>query len=145
MPEADTASPGRTLEDSIRDDLKEGGEVARAYLRQTWLSRAISTLGEARRAAGLTQAEVAERMGSSQSAVARWERDDIGSISLRRYVDFMLACDAFPMDVEYRPFETARALLFANPDTRCTADLCDSNLRSAEAPSPQQRVLEAAG
>ena len=29
---------------------------------------------EARRRAGLTQAELAERLGTSQSAVARWER-----------------------------------------------------------------------
>jgi transcriptional regulator with XRE-family HTH domain len=32
---------------------------------------------EARHRAGLTQAELAQRLGKSQSAIARWERDDV--------------------------------------------------------------------
>lgn len=43
--------------------------------------RALNTLGsgrlirEARRLAGLTQAELARRLGTTQSAVSNWERD----------------------------------------------------------------------
>lgn len=32
---------------------------------------------EARHRAGLTQVELAQRLGKSQSAIARWERDDV--------------------------------------------------------------------
>jgi transcriptional regulator with XRE-family HTH domain len=38
------------------------------------MSRGGDLIREARRRAGLTQAELAERVGTTQSAVARWER-----------------------------------------------------------------------
>jgi transcriptional regulator with XRE-family HTH domain len=38
------------------------------------MSRGGDLIREARRRAGLTQAEVAERVGTTQSAIARWER-----------------------------------------------------------------------
>ena len=46
-------------------------------------------LADARRAAGLSQTEVAARMGTSQSAVARLERGeaDVRLSTLQRYAD----------------------------------------------------------
>jgi transcriptional regulator with XRE-family HTH domain len=70
-----------------------------AFLRQAWLARAIASLRDARVNAELTQTEVAGRLGTTQSAIARLERDDSGSISLHRYIDFALACGAAPFDV----------------------------------------------
>lgn len=84
------------LDDAIQDMLDEGGETARAYLRQRWLSSALDALIEARRAAGFTQAEVATALGTTQSAIARLEHADDGGMSLRRYVDYAIACGAFP-------------------------------------------------
>ncbi len=47
-------------------------------------------LAELRRAAGLTQAQVAAAMGTAQPNVSRLERgtvDEIGTATLRRYVE----------------------------------------------------------
>ena len=63
------------------------------------LTHAALTLFHARRAAGLTQAEVAERLGTSQPAIARLERDFSGSMSLRRFVDYCLACGVAPLNI----------------------------------------------
>src|SRR5947208_378170 len=100
MSESGMAAEPETLEDVIRQDLTQSDATAAAFLRQSWVSRAITALWEMRRTAGLTQTEVADRMGTKQSVVARWERGDEGGISLRRYVDFALACGALPMDIE---------------------------------------------
>lgn len=69
------------------------------YLRQAWLARAIAGLRDARLNAGLTQSEVASRLGTTQSAIARLERDDSGSISLHRFIDYALACGTVPFDL----------------------------------------------
>lgn len=67
---------------------------------------ALSTLGsgrlirEARRLAGLTQAELARRLGTTQSAVSNWERDrDIPRVdTLARILE---AC-GFEADMTFR-------------------------------------------
>ncbi|WP_327142435.1 helix-turn-helix domain-containing protein [Nocardia sp. NBC_01327] len=50
-------------------------------------ARLIAELAERRRAAGLSQTEVAARMGTSQSAVARLETEnvDVRTSTLQRY------------------------------------------------------------
>lgn len=61
---------------------------------------------EARQAAGLTQAELAERMGVSQAQVARLEKrgyDGYSLTSLRRYVAAL--GDGFRLEVSIRPVE----------------------------------------
>jgi transcriptional regulator with XRE-family HTH domain len=47
---------------------------------------------EARLRAGLTQAQLAERLGKAQSVIARWERDDV-SPSLETVREVVRACD----------------------------------------------------
>jgi transcriptional regulator with XRE-family HTH domain len=46
---------------------------------------------EARLRAGLTQAELGERLGKAQSVIARWERDDV-SPSLETLRDVVRGC-----------------------------------------------------
>lgn len=46
---------------------------------------------EARQRAGLTQVELAARLGKAQSVIARWERDDV-SPSLETVRDIIRAC-----------------------------------------------------
>ncbi len=52
---------------------------------------------EARERAGLTQQQLAEKLGTSQRAIARWERD---SIALRPDQLFVLA-DALSVSLDY--------------------------------------------
>jgi transcriptional regulator with XRE-family HTH domain len=60
---------------------------------------------EARKRAGLTQAELAERAGTTQSAVARWERGyvDPGFDTVRR----LLRLCGFHLDVAIHPWDDA--------------------------------------
>jgi ribosome-binding protein aMBF1 (putative translation factor) len=67
-------------------------------------------LVDARQAAGLTQAELAERMGVSQAQVARLEKrgyDGYSLSSLRRYVRAL--GDGFRLEVSIRPVDAEAA------------------------------------
>jgi transcriptional regulator with XRE-family HTH domain len=88
-------------------DEEQGQEFAFEYLKSAFLTEAINALFYMRRQAGLTQAQVAERLNTKQSAVARLEGDSDGGISLRRYVDFALACGMVPHDITFAPLESA--------------------------------------
>src|SRR5262249_54427900 len=62
----------------------------------------------ARRRANLTQKELADRLGTTQPAVARLENDLDGRISLHRFIDYALACDEIPLPIELEPVERVR-------------------------------------
>src|ERR1035438_6354448 len=66
------------------------------YLKSGFVSSSIDQLFHARRQASLTQAEVAERLNTKQAAIARIEADTEGSISFRRFSDFVLECGMVP-------------------------------------------------
>jgi transcriptional regulator with XRE-family HTH domain len=68
-----------------------------------------------RRQAGLTQAQVAERLNTKQSAIARLEGDFDGGMSLRRYVDFALACGMVPHNITFAPLESVISYTIAQP------------------------------
>lgn len=93
-----------TIQDALGDIKSETANLQ--ILKDHFLTNAMVALFEARRGAGLSQEEVARLMGTSQPAVARWEHDLEGSISLRRYVDFAMACGAIPQDVTLEPILT---------------------------------------
>lgn len=76
---------------------------------------------EARRRAGITQTELARRLGTSQSVIARWEsgRDEPSYRNLRRAVQ---AC-GFQIDIRLRPRDEHDSGLIAinlsmSPDQR---------------------------
>jgi DNA-binding XRE family transcriptional regulator len=78
-----------------------------------------------RKAAHLTQAQVAERMHTQQASIARMERDTRGSFNLRRIADYTLACGFIPCnfcdphdpyfpDFHCIPLEEAKQYTLAN-------------------------------
>lgn len=103
-------------------DEKEGEEFSRGFLRASFLSSALDALFYARRRAGLTQAQVAEKLNTKQSAVARLEADVEGAMSLRRYVDFALACGMIPLDFMLIPVDTAIQYTRENPEASLTPE-----------------------
>jgi DNA-binding XRE family transcriptional regulator len=72
-----------------RDKLMANPEFRRGYEREAKKMEVWLALSDARQSAGLTQAELAQRLGVSQAQVARIERRGYESHSLstlRRYV-----------------------------------------------------------
>ena len=89
---------GTSIGDFIREMLADGvSEDIQSYLKAGVLSSAVEALFKARKAANLTQDEVAQRLKTKQPGVVRFEADLGGSMSLRRYVEFALACGKVPL------------------------------------------------
>ncbi len=115
-------------------DEAQGKEFASEYLKSAFLTAAVNALFYMRQQAGLTQAQVAERLNTKQSAVARLEGDFDGGISLHRYVDFALACGMVPHNITFAPLESAISYTIAQPKTPYTQvnyqDWCKANAQS---------------
>lgn len=92
--------------DLVRDDtsLKE-------YLKTDWLIKAMRRLESARKAAGYTPSELAKLLGTTQSAISRSESDMEGTISLRRYADWLFSCNVVPTDFEVNSLQSVRESL----------------------------------
>jgi DNA-binding XRE family transcriptional regulator len=94
--------------DLVQTMLAEDDDAARSYLRRRWIAGSMRTLRRARLKAGLTQQQVADRMNTKQPAIAKLESDTEGGISLRRYIDYLMACGEIPTEIESMPFELFR-------------------------------------
>jgi transcriptional regulator with XRE-family HTH domain len=97
-------------------DEKHGLENAVAYLRSTFLSSAVDALFYARHKAGLTQEQVAQRLGKKQEAIARWEADKDGRMSLRQYFDLAVASGKIPLNIVLEPVEAVRDFVIDLPE-----------------------------
>jgi transcriptional regulator with XRE-family HTH domain len=89
---------------------------------------------EARRRAGLTQAELASRVGTTQSAIARVEQAR-GSPSLEYLTRLLRAC-GFDLDVRLVPYDShdwtlAEQNRLLNPADRLEKMLATARLRGA--------------
>ena len=104
------------IADLARAELVDSDNGGRTLLGRAWLGAVTRELRRARCEAGLSQQEVAERLGTTQSAIARLERDREGRFSVHTLVEYALAIGWFPFDFELAPFETIRALAIAHPD-----------------------------
>lgn len=114
--EQDDVKTVGTVAASLRDLLEQEDDIALEYLAVSFLSSAITALFYARRRAGLTQAQLAERLHTKQSAIARMEADVSGSVSLRRYAEYARACGVVPLDIELEYVDAMRAYASANPE-----------------------------
>ena len=86
-----------------RDELRADPEYQAIYAEEAAKSELWLQLVEARQAAGLTQQQVAERMGVSQAQVARIEKagyDAYTLRTLRRYLDAL--GDEFSLEVSVK-------------------------------------------
>jgi transcriptional regulator with XRE-family HTH domain len=101
-------------------DEKDGQEFAREYLKVDFLATAVDALFYARHQAGLTQEQVAQKLGKKQEAIARWEADIDGKMSLQQYVEIALACDMIPLEMVLAPVDAVRRYIIENPGAPCT-------------------------
>ncbi len=104
-------------------DEKNGLENAITFLRAAFLSSAADALFYARRKAGLTQEQVAQKLGKKQEAIARWEADKEGRMSLRQYFDLALASGRVPLNIVLEPVESVRDFVIDHPEEPQSPDL----------------------
>lgn len=97
-------------------DEKNGLAFAREYLKADFLAAAVDALFYARRQAGLTQEQVAQQLGKKQEAIARWEADKEGRMSLRQYFDLALASGRVPLNMVLEPVESVRNFVINHPE-----------------------------
>src|ERR1700694_1723242 len=98
-----TQKDGRRLYEEDRARMMADPEFRKLYEQEAAKKELWLQLVEARQAAGLTQAEVANRLGVSQAQVARIEKrgyDGYTLTSLRRYVQAL--GDDFTLQVAVR-------------------------------------------
>jgi transcriptional regulator with XRE-family HTH domain len=114
------------------------------------LSSAVDALFHARRKAGFTQEQVAQKLGKKQEAIARWEADDEGRMSLSQYFDLAVASGRIPLNVILEPIESVRDFVLDHPEEIPSPDLYYSWLRqrsesaTVQAPSEEARTVESA-
>ena len=87
--EQKTISPEEAAYLNWRDTLRANPEYQKIYEEEAAKSELWLQLVQARLAAGLTQKQVAERLGVSQAQVARIEKEDYDAYTLttlRKYV-----------------------------------------------------------
>lgn len=98
----------RTIDDVLYDLVVGDKEAAEQHLKDLFIESVVTKLARARSAAGLSQAELAVRLRTTQSVISRTERDYEGAFSLHRIADWLFACDMAPQSLEIQPFSLAR-------------------------------------
>jgi transcriptional regulator with XRE-family HTH domain len=115
-----------TVSDFLSQKLSEDGEnleATREYLMSVFLSSAVDALFDARREAGLTQKQLAQKLGKKQSAIARWEADVDGKMSLRQFIEIAQACGVNPFVMALEPLEHLREFVIDDPEVLPTQEL----------------------
>ena len=115
-----------TVSDFLSQKLSEDGEnleATREYLMSVFLSSAVDALFDARRKAGLTQKQLAHKLGKKQSAIARWEADVDGKMSLRQFIEIAQACGVNPFAMVLEPLEHLREFVIDDPEVLPTQEL----------------------
>ena len=118
-PDEELLDDAGTLDDAVRGFLAEDEESCRAYLKESWLAAVMAELRRARQRAGLTQADLAERMGTKQPSIARLERAE--DTTLGRLWDYLYACGEAPTEIETVPVAGHAGFVEACPSDERTA------------------------
>jgi transcriptional regulator with XRE-family HTH domain len=135
----------RTIADFLIQKLKDekhGLENAVAFLKAAFLSSAVDSLFYARRKAGLTQEQVGRKLGKKQAAIARWEADKEGKMSLSQYFDLAVACGKVPLTIALEPIENVRDFIVDHPEEAPVPELYYSWLKQRPVPVTVQTVAE---
>ena len=139
MPQDEDIQVVGTMTDYLIEKLmdeEQNQEFAFDYFKSAFVTSAVNALFYMRRQAGLTQAQVAERLNTKQSAIARLEGDFDGGISLRRYVDFALSCGMVPHNITFAPLQSVISYTIAQPKVPYTQVNYQEWLKENSQPTP---------
>lgn len=123
-----------SLEDAFADVIRTGDEARDEVLFQRWYRGLLDRAILARHHAGLTQADIAEAMGTTQSAIARLENDTAGGTSARRLWNYLVACGLLPL-AETRKTDHVYQALQADPAVALMAVALDAHATAEAEPA----------
>ena len=86
----------------VLDSALQNSEFREGYVEELEKLRIVDSLIQLRERRGLTQAELARRMGVSQSFIARLESGQTHNFTLETLVKFSIALDSH-LQVQFRP------------------------------------------
>lgn len=99
-----------------RDELRADPEYQKVYEEEAAKSALWLQLVEARLAAGLTQVQVAKRLGVSQAQVARIEKEDYDAYTLTTLRKYVAALgEGFSLEVTIRTPQTSQEEVSHHP------------------------------
>jgi len=96
-----------TLEESILEDIGTEVDKAVAFLVEEFVRDTVLGLRRLRVQENLSQAELAQKLHTTQSGISRSELDTSGGLTLRRLAHWMVACGAVPREVVSIPASRA--------------------------------------
>ena len=111
------------MRSALEKSVTSNPDAAVAFLRRDFLRVSARQLYNARKAAGLSQAQLAEMLHTTQSVISRTEADLSGSISLKRYVEWLVACQVVPKNLELVPLSLATEVAHQTLSTRYTTSV----------------------
>jgi transcriptional regulator with XRE-family HTH domain len=113
-------SNGIALNDAVSEMLEEDPDSARSYVFYRWFSELMERIREERELQGLTQHDLAERLNTTQSSIARMENDRQGRVTVRRLWEYAFAVGLAPL-AEVRPASGLLGFVQQHPDASLTA------------------------
>ena len=101
---------------NVPQELLNDDQALRELLKTDWILSTMLNLEKVRKDAQYSQKELAQRLGTTQSVISRTESDSTGAISVRRYVEWLLACGAVPMELTFDPWSKVKAQAYMSQD-----------------------------
>lgn len=102
----------KTLMDEIRDELAQDRELHSAYQRELARLKLANQIATLRQHAGLSQAQLAERIGTKQAGVARMERASYAGFTVTTLAKIAAATGA-TLDIRLTPPATPPRVRYA--------------------------------
>ena len=89
---------------NLPQEIVNDDQALREFIKTDWILSMMLTLEKVRKDSHYSQKDLAERLGTTQSVISRTESDSTGGISVRRYVEWLLACNVVPQELAVEPW-----------------------------------------
>lgn len=110
---------------NLPQEIVNDDQVLREFLKTDWILSTMLNLEKVRKDMHYSQKDLAERLGTTQSVVSRTESDSTGAISVRRYVEWLLACGVVPTELAVEPWLKVKTQAYM---TNSSSPSLDDNL-----------------
>ncbi len=94
---------------NLPQEIVNDDQALREFIKTDWILSMMLNLEKVRKDSHYSQKDLAERLGTTQSVISRTESDSTGGISVRRYVEWLLACNVVPKELAVNPWIKVKA------------------------------------